>query len=154
MAPSRAVAARVATACMRTQTQPGRLAPRLFSTTAASTQYTARTQFASALRSSRPLVPSFPARSYSQEAGAAPEPPEFLSEGELHIFNKIKAELEPVKLEVCFYPCSSTVSRDCQPSPFSARHVAVAGLQLQHRNRVLENDIGIPNEPASCPNEK
>jgi hypothetical protein len=100
MAPSRAVAARVATACMRTQTQPGRLAPRLFSTAAISAHYTARTQFTSALRSSRPLVPSFPARSYSQQAGAAPEPPEFLSEGELHIFNKIKAELEPVKLEV------------------------------------------------------
>jgi|TARA_R110002003_G_scaffold274_2_gene18009 hypothetical protein len=39
-------------------------------------------------------------RSYSQTAAAAPEPPEYLNEAELHIFNKIKTELEPVKLEV------------------------------------------------------
>jgi hypothetical protein len=41
------------------------------------------------------------ARSYSQEAGAAPEPPDYLNDAELHIFNKVKGELDPVKLEVC-----------------------------------------------------
>jgi hypothetical protein len=40
------------------------------------------------------------ARSYSAQASSAPEPPDFLNEAELHIFNKIKGELEPVKLEV------------------------------------------------------
>jgi hypothetical protein len=29
-----------------------------------------------------------------------PEPPDYLNEAELHIFNKIKAELAPAKLEV------------------------------------------------------
>lgn len=28
------------------------------------------------------------------------EPPDYLSEGELHVFNKIKQELEPIRLEV------------------------------------------------------
>ena len=41
-------------------------------------------------------------RSYSQSQHTPPpEPPDYLSEGELHIFNKIKAELDPVRLEVC-----------------------------------------------------
>ncbi|KAH7117875.1 bola protein [Dendryphion nanum] len=40
-------------------------------------------------------------RSYSQsQHPPPPEPPDYLSEGELHIFNKIKAELAPVRLEV------------------------------------------------------
>ncbi|CAN9286239.1 unnamed protein product [Alternaria alternata] len=33
-------------------------------------------------------------------ASAAPEAPDYLNEAELHVFNKIKSELEPVKLEV------------------------------------------------------
>jgi hypothetical protein len=41
------------------------------------------------------------ARLYAQSASAAPEAPDYLNEAELHVFNKIKAELEPVKLEVC-----------------------------------------------------
>ncbi|KAH7076171.1 bola protein [Paraphoma chrysanthemicola] len=44
--------------------------------------------------------PAICTRSYSQASAAAPEPPEYLNEAELHIFNKIKTELEPVKLEV------------------------------------------------------
>jgi hypothetical protein len=40
-------------------------------------------------------------RSYSQSASSSPEAPDYLNEAELHVFNKIKAELEPVKLEVC-----------------------------------------------------
>jgi hypothetical protein len=39
-------------------------------------------------------------RAYSAEASGAPEPPDFLNEAELHIFNKIRGELEPTKLEV------------------------------------------------------
>lgn len=39
-------------------------------------------------------------RSYSAQASGAPEPPDFLNEAELHVFNKIKGELEPTKLEV------------------------------------------------------
>lgn len=34
-------------------------------------------------------------------ATATPDPPDYLNEAELQIFNKIKAELQPVKLEVC-----------------------------------------------------
>ena len=32
------------------------------------------------------------------------EPPDYLSEGELRIFQKLKAELSPIKLEVAPYP--------------------------------------------------
>ncbi|KAG9189386.1 hypothetical protein G6011_06254 [Alternaria panax] len=39
-------------------------------------------------------------RSYSQSASVTPEAPDYLNEAELHVFNKIKAELDPVKLEV------------------------------------------------------
>lgn len=39
-------------------------------------------------------------RAYSAEASGAPEPPDFLNEAELHVFNKIRGELEPTKLEV------------------------------------------------------
>lgn len=41
-----------------------------------------------------------PTRAYSAQASGAPEPPDFLNEAELHIFNKIRGELEPTKLEV------------------------------------------------------
>ncbi|KAF2187240.1 bola-like protein [Zopfia rhizophila CBS 207.26] len=43
--------------------------------------------------------PSTSRRWYSQDS-KPPEPPDYLSEGELHVFNKIKAELDPVRLEV------------------------------------------------------
>jgi hypothetical protein len=39
-------------------------------------------------------------REYSAQAAGAPEPPDFLNEAELHIFKKIRGELEPTKLEV------------------------------------------------------
>lgn len=45
-------------------------------------------------------TPYAAARSYSAQANGAPEPPDFLNEAELHVFNKIKGELEPTKLEV------------------------------------------------------
>lgn len=41
-----------------------------------------------------------PSRAYGAEASGAPEAPDFLNEAELHVFNKIKGELEPTKLEV------------------------------------------------------
>jgi hypothetical protein len=43
-------------------------------------------------------------RAYSARADGAPEPPDFLNEAELHIFNKIRGELEPTKLEVRVRP--------------------------------------------------
>jgi len=45
-------------------------------------------------------TPAHCTRQYSAPAVAAPEPPDYLNEAELHIFNKIKGELDPVKLEV------------------------------------------------------
>ena len=52
----------------------------------------------------RPLPSS--KRPYSSSSTSSPEPPDYLSEGELHVFNKIKAELHPVRLEVCHLPVS------------------------------------------------
>lgn len=49
-----------------------------------------------------PLVPSLRqiSRPYSEAATATPEAPEYLSEGELKIFETIKQELQPTQLEV------------------------------------------------------
>jgi hypothetical protein len=99
MAPSRALFCRMTSAARHT---PLFLRPtsRLLSTSSvARSPCSTRT---SVVRS--PLLPAHhalpTARAYSQAAPAAPEPPDYLNEAELHIFNKIKGELEPVKLEV------------------------------------------------------
>ncbi len=42
-------------------------------------------------------------RWYSQSAVSEPQPPEHLNEAELHVFNKVKKELEPVRLDVCTF---------------------------------------------------
>jgi len=43
---------------------------------------------------------SNPRRFQSTDSSAAVEPPDYLTEGELAIFEKLKAELDPIKLEV------------------------------------------------------
>jgi len=99
MAPSRAILLRrIASAATAPCLQP---TSRLLTT---STSALCRTQQSSVLRSSlsrQSHLPTLCTRSYSQSASAAPEAPDYLNEAELHVFNKIKAELEPVKLEVC-----------------------------------------------------
>lgn len=47
-------------------------------------------------------------RPLSTEAAAAPEAPDYLSEGELKIFNMIKEGLNPVRLEVLARTTTST----------------------------------------------
>ncbi|KAF2795596.1 bola-like protein [Melanomma pulvis-pyrius CBS 109.77] len=75
-------------------------------------------------------------RSYSQ----APEPPDYLNEAELHIFNKIKAELAPVKLEVQDISggCGSMYALEIESAKFK-------GLPIikQHKlvNAVLAEEI-------------
>jgi hypothetical protein len=106
MAPSRALLRRIASASAQQCMRP---APRLLTTVSTRPQQISR---CSALQ---PRHTAFPAkscmRSYSVQANAAPTPPDYLNEAELHIFNKIKGELEPVKLEVrmqhrlCPIPC-------------------------------------------------
>lgn len=49
----------------------------------------------------RPSGPVFISRSYATESPAAVEAPDYLDEGERKIFDTIKQELQPVKLEVC-----------------------------------------------------
>ncbi|KAF2875099.1 bola protein [Massariosphaeria phaeospora] len=103
MAPSRAILRCAASVQIRTS-------PRLLSISCR----TSNLRAASVSLRPRPLSPvssqsgparHFPAffpafaRLYSQDS-QPPEPPGGLSEGELHVFNKIKAELDPSKLEV------------------------------------------------------
>src|SRR5690242_3658083 len=96
MAPSRAIFIRsMASACAQPQIRL-RADAHFMSISAAAVrpQYmraTALTRF----QTTRVLV-----RAYSAQAEGAPEPPDFLNEAELHIFNKIRGELEPTKLEV------------------------------------------------------
>ncbi|KAF2015393.1 bola-like protein [Aaosphaeria arxii CBS 175.79] len=105
MAPSRALLRCVAT--VRTRPSPHRL----LTTFSARNQYIRPATILHTAHSAAPLRTSTQLhlrRAYSQsqpEPQSEPqsntlEPPDYLSEGELHIFNKIKAELEPVKLEV------------------------------------------------------
>jgi hypothetical protein len=99
MAPSRALLLRrltsaTVTPCLRPTT-------RLLTTSATTLR---RIQQPSALQHDLWRQSQFSApctRLYSQSASAAPEAPDYLNEAELHVFNKIMAELEPVKLEVC-----------------------------------------------------
>jgi hypothetical protein len=99
MAPSRAlllrrIASATVTPCLRPTT-------RLLTTSAITLR---RTQQPSALQHGLWRQSQFSApctRLYSQSASTAPEAPDYLNEAELHVFNKIMAELEPVKLEVC-----------------------------------------------------
>ncbi|OAK97096.1 bola-like protein [Phaeosphaeriaceae sp. SRC1lsM3a] len=79
-------------------------------------------------------------RSYSQPASSAPEPPDYLNEAELHIFHKIKQELDPVKLEVQDISggCGSMYAIEIESPKF-------AGLTVikQHKlvNQVLKEEI-------------
>jgi hypothetical protein len=102
MAPSRALLRCMTSASARPQTQAYlRPVARLFSTSVVRPQRD--TQLSTVLQPS-PWGHAYRAnlcvRSYSQQASAAPEPPDYLNEAELHIFNKIRGELDPVKLEV------------------------------------------------------
>ena len=96
MAPSRAnLIRRIASASVQPQIRM-RAGARLVSTSATvlrpqCIRPTAVPRLQTAYTSSRP---------YSAEASGAPEPPDFLNEAELHVFNKIRGELEPTKLEV------------------------------------------------------
>ncbi|KAF2107175.1 bola protein [Lophiotrema nucula] len=78
-------------------------------------------------------------RCYSQDANP-PEPPDYLNEAELSIFNKIKAELEPVKLEVQDISggCGSMYALEIESSKFKGLPVI-----KQHKlvNKVLAEEI-------------
>lgn len=95
MAPSRAILIRrIASTCVLPQVRT-RAGTRLLSNTTA-----ARPQCIRAIALPRLQTSYIPNRTYSAEASGAPEPPDFLNEAELHIFNKIRGELDPTKLEV------------------------------------------------------
>jgi len=78
-------------------------------------------------------------RMYSQ-ASSTPQPPDYLSEGELEIFNKIKAELDPIRLEVQDISggCGSMYALDIESSKFKGLTVI-----KQHKlvNQILANEI-------------
>ncbi|KAF2003162.1 bola-like protein, partial [Amniculicola lignicola CBS 123094] len=73
-------------------------------------------------------------------SSTAPEPPDYLNEKELHIFNKVKGELEPVRLEVQDISggCGSMYAIEIESPKF-------AGLSVikQHKlvNTVLAEEI-------------
>ncbi|KAF2448185.1 bola-like protein [Karstenula rhodostoma CBS 690.94] len=84
---------------------------------------------------------AFPALSSRRAyATAAPEPPDYLNEAELHIFNKIKAELQPVKLEVQDISggCGSMYALQIESERFNGLSVI-----KQHKmvNEVLKEEI-------------
>ncbi|EKG10853.1 BolA protein [Macrophomina phaseolina MS6] len=71
---------------------------------------------------------------------AAPEPPDYLSEGELHVFNKIKDNLAPVRLEVQDISggCGSMYALDIESPKFKGLTVI-----KQHKlvNEILKDEI-------------
>lgn len=76
---------------------------------------------------------------YSQPS-SSPEPPDYLSEGELEVFNKIKVELDPVRLEVQDISggCGSMYALDIESARFKGLPVI-----KQHKlvNQVLADEI-------------
>jgi hypothetical protein len=105
MAPSRTLLHRIASAIAQPYTRlQMRPVARQISTSVVRSQYVPRCvplQLSLACR----ITLSIPrTRLYSQEANAGPVAPDYLNEAELHIFNKIKGEMEPTKLEVCVKP--------------------------------------------------
>ncbi|KAF2803663.1 bola-like protein [Mytilinidion resinicola] len=140
MAPSRALQ-RSAASLLRTNR-----APRLL---AACRTRAAQPSQASPLLAVRPppLASAHSAasrRPYSQEAASssssAVEPPDYLSEGELAVFNKIKAEFDPVNLEVQDISggCGSMYALDIESARFKGLTVI-----KQHKlvNQVLADEI-------------
>lgn len=137
MAPSRALLRRVTTACMRLHTT----ATSRLTYIATATPLQRRTILTPRLALTRcAYLPATSTRSYSQPSNSAPEPPDYLNEAELHIFNKIKGELEPVKLEVQDISggCGSMYAIEIESTKFE-------GLTMikQHKlvNQVLKEEI-------------
>ncbi|KAF1829381.1 bola-like protein [Decorospora gaudefroyi] len=98
MAPSRAFLCRISSA-LATVTPRSQPTWRLL--TACETKLRRKQQLSTLLgRWPHSQISAPSKRSYSQSASATPEAPDYLNEAELHVFNKIKSELEPVKLEV------------------------------------------------------
>ncbi|OCK82890.1 bola-like protein [Lepidopterella palustris CBS 459.81] len=93
----------------------------------------------SSLGSSRHSAPPAHRRMYSQPS-SSPEPPDYLSEGELEVFNKIKVELDPVRLEVQDISggCGSMYALDIESARFKGLPVI-----KQHKlvNQVLADEI-------------
>ncbi|KAF2846431.1 bola-like protein [Plenodomus tracheiphilus IPT5] len=136
MAPSRA-ALRITSAFAQPKFRP---AARLLST---HTTQTPRIHSLSALRRGPTRHPCFPVtcmRAYSQSASTTLEPPDYLNEAELHVFNKIKAELDPVKLEVQDISggCGSMYALEIESPKFKGLTVI-----KQHKmvNAVLKDEI-------------
>ncbi|KAH7061085.1 bola protein [Macrophomina phaseolina] len=81
-----------------------------------------------------------PAARRAMSIAAAPEPPDYLSEGELHVFNKIKDNLVPVRLEVQDISggCGSMYALDIESPKFKGLTVI-----KQHKlvNEILKDEI-------------
>ncbi|KAF2993426.1 hypothetical protein E8E13_000328 [Curvularia kusanoi] len=132
MAPSRALLIqRMASACIRPQI-------RLFSSPAAAAVVRPRCIRAAVTPRSRHSPGT--TRAYSAPADGAPEPPDFLNEAELHVFNKIRGELEPTKLEVQDISggCGSMYAIEIESPKFKGLTVI-----KQHKlvNQVLKEEI-------------
>ncbi|KAF2821412.1 bola-like protein [Ophiobolus disseminans] len=135
MAPSRALIRRIAF----TSTQPHmRPSPRLFSAFLCKPQKVPHRSHLQIRNTEFPA--SKCVRQYSSQASAAPEAPDYLNEAELHIFNKIKGELEPVKLEVQDISggCGSMYAIEIESPRFQGLTVI-----KQHKlvNQVLKEEI-------------
>ncbi|KAF9691699.1 hypothetical protein EKO04_010225 [Ascochyta lentis] len=136
MAPSRAILIRrITSACVQPQIRI-RASTRLLSTSAT----VVRPQCMRATALPQFQATRTPTRPYSAQASGAPEPPDFLNEAELHVFNKIKGELEPTKLEVQDISggCGSMYAIEIESPKFKGLTVI-----KQHKlvNQVLKEEI-------------
>ncbi|CAE7188274.1 hypothetical protein P3342_008910 [Pyrenophora teres f. teres] len=138
MAPSRALLLRRITSVAGTPFS--RAGSRLLTISASrlrSTQQVPALRF-SLSQQSRFAIPCI--RAYSQSANTTPQAPDYLNEAELHVFNKIQAELEPVKLEVQDISggCGSMYAIEVESPKFKGLTVI-----KQHKmvNEVLKDEI-------------
>ncbi|KAH6625815.1 bola protein [Boeremia exigua] len=136
MAPSRAfLIRRIASASVQPQIRM-RAGAQLLSTAAA----IVRPQCIRATALTRFQATHGATRAYSTQASGMPEPPDFLNDAELHIFNKIRGELEPTKLEVQDISggCGSMYAIEIESPRFKGLTVI-----KQHKlvNQVLKEEI-------------
>lgn len=137
MAPSRAALVRITSALAQSQSRP---AARFWSTFTPQTRSLDDVSARYRGPTRHTCFPAAHARAYSQSPSTALEPPDYLNEAELHVFNKIKAQLEPVKLEVQDISggCGSMYALEIESPKFKGLTVI-----KQHKmvNAVLKDEI-------------
>jgi hypothetical protein len=151
MAPSRALLRRITSATAQPYTRlQMRPVARHISTSVVRSQHVPRCTPMQLNRAHCITLSTPRTRLYSQEASAGPVAPDYLNEAELHIFNKIKGEMEPTKLEVCISSARNFVCSEIGAvawlTPIAPMHSRPTTSELSMLHIVHAHHHGIAGE--------